>query len=244
MNREEARLELDATTLRPQDASAESRAMAEQDAELGVWLEKRTAFDEEMSAVLNAATVPAGLRESILQAADAKPVKRRKDWIVTALVAMAACIAIGWQVLWPEFGGLPKWQAESLKMVVQVEHGMIRLDQRAANLNLVKRYLAATGLPSPQHLPGTISGLPTYGCKSIRIGTRPATIICFQMENGKEAHLVIMENAGLAGAPPQLKPEFAASKDWNMAAWSDGHLSFMLATTADAAALKKLFGLV
>ena len=64
------------------------------------------------------------------------------------------------------------------------------------------------------------------------------------MENGKEAHLVIMENAGLAGAPPQLKPEFAASKDWNMAAWSDGNQSFMLATTADAAALKKLFGLV
>ncbi|MEQ1749720.1 MAG: hypothetical protein ABL974_09880 [Prosthecobacter sp.] len=53
-----------------------------------------------------------------------------------------------------------------------------------------------------------------------------------------------MENAGLAGAPPQMKPEFASSKNWNMAAWSDGSQSFMLATTADAAALKKLFGLV
>ncbi|MEQ1749719.1 MAG: hypothetical protein ABL974_09875 [Prosthecobacter sp.] len=177
MNREEARLELDATTLRPQDASAEARAMAEQDVELGAWLEKRTAFDEEVSDVLNAGTVPAGLRESILQAAAAKPMKRRKNWIVPVLVAIASCIAIGWQVLWPEFGGMPKWQAESLKAVVQVEYGMSRLDQRAGNLELVKRYLAATGAPNPQRLPETISGLPTYGCKSIRIGTRPATII-------------------------------------------------------------------
>jgi hypothetical protein len=44
VTREEARLELDATTLRPHDASPEARAMLESNAELAAWHAKRTAF--------------------------------------------------------------------------------------------------------------------------------------------------------------------------------------------------------
>jgi hypothetical protein len=49
MNREQAKLELDITTLRPQDASDEAKAMAQSDQSLGAWLIQRTAFDEKVA---------------------------------------------------------------------------------------------------------------------------------------------------------------------------------------------------
>jgi len=48
VNRQEVKLELDATTLRPQDASQEAVALLETDAELAAWHAKRTAFDESV----------------------------------------------------------------------------------------------------------------------------------------------------------------------------------------------------
>ncbi|HRH96558.1 MAG TPA: hypothetical protein PLB55_11515 [Prosthecobacter sp.] len=241
MNREEARLELDATTLRPQDASSEARAMLEGDAELAAWHAKRTAFDESVAEAF-AAAIPAGLRESILQNAK-RPAKRPVRWMMPALIsAAAACIAGAWLLLWPVNGEMPAWQAESLAAVVQVEHGMMKLDDRAPDLEAVKKLLAATSSPSPQRLPGTLGGLPTFGCKRIRIAGRPATIICFKIEGG-EAHLVVMDNARLNSAPPQMKPQFQTSKNWHMATWSDGSQTFLLATSASEQALKKLFGL-
>jgi hypothetical protein len=57
MNRAQAKLELDATTLRPQDASDEAKAMAQSDQSLGAWLITRTAFDEKV-ADASAADLP------------------------------------------------------------------------------------------------------------------------------------------------------------------------------------------
>ncbi len=51
MNRQQAILELDATTLRPQDASEEALEIARKDAALRAWLAKRTAFDEQVADV-------------------------------------------------------------------------------------------------------------------------------------------------------------------------------------------------
>lgn len=112
MNREEAKLELDATTLRPQDASAEARELLQSDAKLREWHAKRTAFDEKVADTL-AASIPAGLKESILQSAKPQPRRSGKRWIAPViLTAAAACIAGAWLLLWPVHGGMPAWQAE------------------------------------------------------------------------------------------------------------------------------------
>ena len=241
MNREEARLELDATTLRPQDASAEARAMVESDPELGAWLKKRTAFDEEVAEVF-AATVPAGLRESILQNAR-RPARRPMRWALPTLAAAAAAIALGWTLLWPVESNMPGWQAESLAAVTKVEYGMSKV-HLSRDFEAIKKMLVADRSPTPEHLPGKVGAMPVLACKCIKVAGRSASIICFEIEPGKEAHLVVMENDGMANVPPQLQPQFKSCKNWNMASWSDGKQSFILATRADEAALKKLFGLV
>ena len=243
MNREEARLELDATTLRPQDASPEARAQAANDPELAAWLEQRTAFDESVADAFQNLPVAPGLRESILSAAYARPHKSTR-WLTPTLIAAAACLAFGWTLFWPGNSAMAAWESESLAAVAKVEYGVVKLDEHAATLEAVKKLLNATGCPCPETVPTKLAGLPTYGCKRIRVDGRAATIICFELESGKEAHLVVMSSQNLCDCPAQDTPCFKSAKNWSYASWSHGEQAFILATTADEAALKKLFGLV
>lgn len=241
MNREEARLELDATTLRPRDASPEARAMAESDAELGAWVKKRAAFDEQVADAF-AASIPAGLRESILQSAR-RPARHPIRWILPTLAAAAAAVTIGWTLFWPASSDMPGWQAESLAAVTKVEYGVSKV-HAAHDLASIKKMLVADLSPSPEHLPGKVEAMPVLACKCIQVAGHAASIICFEIAPGKEAHLVVVDNTSLPDAPPQLQPQFKSCKRWNTACWSEGKQTFLLATTADVAALKKLFGLV
>jgi len=243
VNREEAQLELDATTLRPQDASPEARAMLESDAELAAWHAQRTAFDEKVAEVLSA-SIPAGLRESILQSA-AQNARPKVRWITpTILSAAAACIAGAWLLLWPGNSAMAAWESQSLAAVAKLEYGMTPLDAEAETYEAVKALLNQRECPCPSAVPTTLTSLRTYGCKRVEIDGRTASIICFQMKTGKEAHLVVFDNADLDCCPEQGSPTFKSSKNWSYASWSHGSQAFMLATTDDAAELKKLFGLV
>ncbi len=243
MNREEARLELDATTLRPQDASPEARAMLESDAELAAWHGSRAAFDEEVAEVFANLPVAAGLRENILRAAK-QPAKRPLRWITPTAIAAAACVAIGWTFLWPGSSAMAAWESDSLNAIAKVEYGVMKLDQKAATFEAVKQHLTQSECPCPSALPPGLAGLKTYGCKRVQIDGHAATIICFEIQPGREAHLLVLDNTNLSDCPAQDAPCFKFTKNWAYASWSHGSHTFMLATTADQAMLKKLFGLV
>jgi len=243
VNREEARLELDATTLRPHDASPEARAQAESDPNLAAWLEQRTAFDESVADAFQNLPVAPGLRESILSAAYARP-KKSTRWLTPTLIAAAACLAFGWTLFWPGNSAMAAWESESLAAVARVEYGVMKLDEREASLEAVKKHLTTAECPCPSALPAALAGLRTYGCKRVQIDGHAATIICFELQPGKEAHLVVLDNTNLCDCPAADAPCFKSAKHWRYASWSHGSHAFMLATTADEAALKKLFGLV
>ncbi|MBV6498368.1 MAG: hypothetical protein CJBNEKGG_00590 [Prosthecobacter sp.] len=240
MTHEEARLELDATTLRPQDLSEEARTLLEQDAALAAWTDRRRSFDERVAGAMPE-EVPAGLRERLL-VLDAgsrhRTVWKRTPWFAAA----AAVLLLGGLLVRPGPGPETSWQDEAMVVVRQLEHGRTRLTERAGSLEALRGYLDARHSPSPGRMPGRMDQTRTFGCKLIQAGGHPATIICFQLEDGREAHLVIIENAGPRGRPPE-EPKLTALDGWNLAAWSDGPVSYLLATTADAAALKRLLGL-
>ena len=244
MNREEAQFELDATTLRPQDSSPEARAMLASDAGLAAWHAQRTAFDEEVAyAFQSLATNVPELRENILRAAR-QPAKRPLRWLTPTAIAAAACVLFGWTLLWPGNSAMAAWEYQSLNAIAKVEHGVMSLDERAESLEAVKKHLTASECPCPSALPPALADLRTYGCKRVQVDGRPATIICFEIQPGKEAHLIVLDNNGLCDCPAADEPCFKSSKSWHYASWSHGSQAFMLATTADEAELKKLFGLV
>ena len=240
MNREEAKLELDATTLRPQDASPEALAHVAQDAALANHLAARTEFDEKVSTALSM-SVPADLRASILQAA-APRTGRVVRWLVPALLSAAACVVIGWALLWPVRDDMPEWQAVSLAEIARVEYGLALVDHHSEDLSVIKTSLAEDQSPVPQRLPDGLKSLPVLACKCIQVNGRRASMICFNLEDGAEAHLIVMDNTGMVELPPEQVPQFLQSKNWSMASWSDGSQSFLLATTGHLKALKKLFG--
>lgn len=215
--------------------------MLTSDAELAAWHTQRTAFDEAVAEAL-AVAIPAGLRERILHTAK-HSAKRPLRWVLPTLISAAAAMAVGWTLLWPVNGDMPAWQAESLAAVTKVEYGVSKIDHRSHDYEVIKQMLVADESPTPARLPGTVGGMPVLACKRIHVAGRVASIICFEIEPGKEAHLVVVENTGLPNLPPQLQPQFKNSKHWNMASWSDGSQTFLLATTANEKALKKLFGL-
>lgn len=244
MNREEARLELDATTLRPQDAAAEARAAAERDPGLAAWLDKRTAFDERVADAFEGMTVSdAGLRDRILQAAKRPAASRPRRWFTPIIAAAAACIAFGWVLFWPGNAAMAAWESESLNAVAQVELGVLKLDERAETYEAVRKLLNERDCPCPSTLPQGLAGLRTYGCKRVQVDGRAATIICFELQPGREAHLVVFDNTGLRDCPTQDTPCFKSARNWHYASWSQGSQSFMLATTASEEDLKKLFAL-
>ncbi len=239
MNLAQATLELDASTLRTQDASKEARYLAAQDPVLAAWLKKRTLFDEQIAEAFALPAIPAGLRDNLLLMSK-QPKRQTRRWMAPVILSVAAAVVLSWAMLWPGNGAMPSWQADSIAAVAKLQYGLSRLDERAPNLEAVKKLLAATSSTTPQQaLPGKLAGLPTYGCKRIQVGNRPATIICFKMSSGHEAHLVVMDSANLESHATQ----FSRSKNWNMATWSEGSQTFMLATTSDAVELKRLLGL-
>ncbi|MES2595443.1 MAG: hypothetical protein V4662_08915 [Verrucomicrobiota bacterium] len=250
MTREEARLELDATTLRPQDASAEARAHVERDADLAAWVQQRTAFDESVAEALVPDAVPEGLRERLLALEHAHlPARTRKPvrWMRRGLMSAAAAVAcfwLGWAMIDPVSGEMPPWQAESLRAISRVEHGLAKLDERAPTYEEVRQFLIASGAPCPgKRLPGCLCSQPTFGCKRVKVAGYPATIVCFKLEGRKEAHLIVFDNATFPDVLEKL-PKLRTSHNWHLATWSEGAKTYMLATTADEGELKRLLGLV
>lgn len=242
MTPEEARLQLDATTLRPQDASAEAHAMVERDAELGAWVAARTEFDEHVAAAMENLPIPGNLHERLLRMSGAPaPMKRRVMPQILKYFAAAAVLLFVAGTWWMQNAKAKGWQAEALAKVQLVEHGMSPLQHRSRDLEELKQTLLAEGSMSPAHLPATLAKLHTYGCRTIEVAGKPATIVCFELVPGKEVHLVVMNQSDLHSPPPQNAPLFASSGRWTMATWSDGPQSFMLATSAEAELLKKLF---
>jgi len=214
----------------------------ENGAELVAWHEKRAAFDESAAEVFQRMTAPPGLREKILNAAK-QSARRPLRWITPTAIAAAACVVFGWMLLWPGNSAMAAWESDSLNAIAKVEYGVMRLDEKAATFDAVKQHLSQSECPCPSALPPGLAGLKTHGCKRVKIDGHAATIICFEIQPGREAHLLVLDNTNLCDCPAQDAPCFKSSKNWAYAAWSHGSHAFMLATTADEAVLKKLFGL-
>lgn len=248
MTPEEARLNLDACTLRPGDVEPEARSLAENDPLLGVWMEKRAAFDEKVAHTFNASPVPTGLNDRLLAAmmaeatAPAPATTSRSAWM--SWLALAAVMTLSAVGLWWNASQPPAWQSEALAIVKNVNAGKLPLDAFSPDMAKLKSVLAQASAPSPEILPADLKALAALGCKVIQIGGRPASVVCFKITPNKEAHLITFNVTDVSGAPPEGTPQFASRDGWHTASWKTGDQGYFLATQADEQALKALFAMV
>jgi hypothetical protein len=238
MTPEEARLELDATTLRPQDASEEARALMDRDKELAQWREKRRNFDEDMADLFAEMPVPAMLPKLILQDQAKSVAAQRRKPIFLSFGLLAAAAALLVASLWFINDATPAWEKDSLAMLEKIEGGKMPLDAFSSDLDHLKGVLAKAETPVPQSLPSAMDAFKSLGCKSFKAGGWLASIVCFEVAPGQEAHLVVVDHAEKL----QLvnRKVFAAQGEWQTATWSDGQQTYLLATRAKGVDLEKL----
>jgi hypothetical protein len=242
VNPSNAKLEIDATTLRPQDASEGLPDWVAKEPGLAEWAEKRAEFDEQVSAVYGATAIPAGLRDRILKAStEVKTSPARRVWLRPVL-AIAACVALCAVIFLRPSSGMPAWQVEALRAAVAMESGETSFEVAKGTLEGIKGYLKGVGAKVPGELPAGLAGAHSLGCKRVQIGGHAGVVICFMLESGKEAHLIVIDSGSLPGMPAPGKAEFNTEKEWSLATWTDGVQSYFLASTEDTEELRKLMG--
>jgi hypothetical protein len=244
MDKQEAKRALQA--LRPQDLNTdkpnviEALVFVESDPELKAWWETQQTFDRRVAAKLKEVPLPADLRATILTGRKIEPLRpqpRLSLWLAVAAVVAILCVA-GTSMQISAFGPLP------------------RTEYAAAILPLLKDNAPALGMTSPDHdkiaawlkernapmgtLPAKMAALPTVGCQKFVVHGHNVSLICFVMAGGGIAHLFIVDQRALSDPPRNNSPEFDQVQSWSTAAWSDGRMSYLLATEAGPDALKQL----
>jgi hypothetical protein len=247
MNKDEARLLLDASTLSPEAGSCddevrEALEMARGDDELRGWFAQRQGFDERMADAMSEIPVPQGLRDRILESAGSLPKSRSSTFRL--LMAMAAVVVIcGSWFAWINVRSTDAdlWVKDSLAVMTKIETDPPRvLDIVTHDMNEVRALLAKAGAPLPPALPQTLAPGMTVGCKVFERDGRRATIVCFEIEPGVVAHLAVVEGVDVSRLAKD-HPEFAQTGVWNTAAWAGDGRAYVMATRGSAEALKKIF---
>jgi len=244
MDKQQAKLVLQA--LRPNDpdstqpAFAEALALAESDPELKAWWEAQQQFDHKVSAKLKEVPIPEDLRATIMAGRKIEkfsPTPSFSFWLAAAALVAILCAA-GSLMHYRLYGPQPKdeYVASVLPLLGHnsPDLGMVSSDREKLMAWLKERH-APMGV-----LPDKMASLPPVGCQKYQLHGHNITLICFTMEGGAVAHLFIVNRKALIDPPANNAPVFDEMNGWHTAVWSSGHMSYLLATQAGDAALKKL----
>jgi hypothetical protein len=244
MDKQEAKQVLQA--LRPDDlntdkpAVVEALVLVESDPELKAWWEAQRDFDLRVAAKLKEIPLPDDLRATILSGRKIErftPQPRLSLWLAAAAVVAILCVA-------------------GTFMQVSASGPIAQTDYAAAVLPLLNHDAPDLAMTSPDHdkiaawlkeqnaptgtLPAKMTALPTIGCQKFIVHGHAVSLICFGMEGGGIAHLFIVDQEALSDPPDVNAPAFNQVDTWSTAAWSDGRMSYLLATQAGPDALKQL----
>ncbi len=246
MDKQEAKLVLQA--LRPngldatQPAFAEALALVERDPELKAWWKAQQAFDHQVAAKLEEVPLPPDLRATILagrKIEQFRPQPHLAYWLAAAAVVAVLCV-IGTSL------HTASEDARSVSSARYDEAALAFLGNDAPALGMtspdrdkIVAWLKGHNAPTGD-LPGKMSALPPVGCQKFVVHGHDVSLICFVLAGGKLVHLFVVDQTALSDPPSRSGPEFRQVEGWSTASWSDGRMSYMLATTAGPEALRQL----
>jgi hypothetical protein len=232
--------------LRPNDpdttqpAFAEALALAESDPELKAWWEAQQEFDRKVVAKLQEIPIPDDLRGTIMAGSKIEKFSPQPSfslWLAAAAVVGILCVA--GSVLHDQmFGPQPK-EDYVASVLPLLNHDAPDLAMVSPDRDKIMAWLKVRHAPIGT-LPEKVASLPPVGCQTYQVHGHAVTLICFAMEGGGVAHLFMVNRDAMIDPPADNAPELDDINGWSTAAWSDGHMSYLLATTAGDGALKKL----
>ena len=245
MDKQEAKQVLQA--LRPKDLNTdkpvviEALVFAESDPELKAWWLAQQAFDGKVAAKLEEIPIPSDLRATIMagrKIEQFRPQPHYSLWLAAAAVVAILCIAgTSYQVA--NSTGPMARTAYNDAVLPLLNNDSPPLAMTSPDQDKIVAWLKERNAPLGT-LPAGITALPTVGCQKFVVHGHSISLICFALAGGGIAHLFIIDQGALADPPTLNSPEFAMVQGWSTAAWSDGHMSYLLATQAAPGALKQL----
>jgi hypothetical protein len=244
MDRQEAKLVLQAHQPDHLDVShpafAEALALVETDPELKAWWEAQQAFDRRVAAKLREVPVPADLRSVILTGRKIEqftPQPSLLSWLAAAAVVAFLCVAGTFKEIAMTTGPLAQTDYEATVLPFLHNNApdlAMTSPDRAKIMGWLKERNAPMG-----NLPAGMTTLPTVGCQKYMVHGHTVSLICFVMASGAIAHLFVVDQEALTD-PAGNAPEFNQMQGWSTASWSDGQMSYLLATQAGPDALRLL----
>ena len=205
-----------------------------------------TSMDAEFVGALASVRPPDGLRDQILAAMEvertggsvADAPRRTMAWLRTA--SIAAAVALGAFLAFQVTGG-PSSNNGSLaaltpagveREAINVLNASFSLDRKTADHSKAFAFLAEKDLPIPKDLPAGLKGVPTLGCKVLKLDGHKASLVCFQVK-GNVLHLVVMDLDDVTGEFGELADAKGGCRQcpvtgWSRSSWTDDERAFML----------------
>jgi hypothetical protein len=218
---------------------AEALALAETDPELNAWWNAQQEFDRRVASRLAEVPVPEHLRESLLAAP--KVIAFPPRWHYRAMLAVAALVAILCVAanFWIAHEGPMDREDFTDQAVGELGTNGPQLAKLSSNHDEVKAWLKERNAPVGQ-MPSKVAAMPSIGCQKYVIAGHVVSLICFTLANGREAHLFTVSKEALKNPPTVNVPQFDKMNGWNVASWSDDHMSYLLATDGSMDDLKQM----
>jgi len=246
MDRQEAKLVLQSH--RPTDLDttqpgfAEALALVDSDPELKAWWEAQQAFDQKVAAKLAEVPIPEDLRSTILYGRKIAHFAPRPHFsfslaaaaAVAVLCAVGACYHASWEAARHVSTGQFAQAAVDF-----LGNDAPALAMTSSDHDKIMAWLKEQNAPTGE-LPSKMTALPSVGCQKFDVNGHDVSLVCFNLADGKLVHLFMVDQDALSDPPSRSAPDFSQIGPWSMASWSDGRMSYVLATQDGADSLRQL----
>jgi uncharacterized membrane protein YbaN (DUF454 family) len=233
MDEQQARLILQAYRPGDQDQNdpqfAEALEEMRKNPELARWFAEEREFDLAVAAHLESVAAPYGLKTRILAQARPPATSATSRWaaglaVVAALLFLFAQIVSLWRESSHPSTALPDYTREMVSFVRLTPP----LELESKDLGAIKQWLAQKEMPALE-VPARLAALDPVGCRVLSFRGRDVTLICFQRDKKRLAHLFVVDRSALPKLKPGAAPIFSREGDWTTASWAEKDRAYTIA---------------
>lgn len=197
--------------------------------------------DKALAQKFQAFPVPADLKDRLLAAR--KTVPRRTWWQRPALLGvMAASLMLLGALAFilsraSEQSPFSAYHSYIVEAAATLDH----LDIQTSDLTQIRAWLGGHQAPADFTIPGSLNGKARVGCRVFEWNGHRVSLICFEIEDKKVAHLFVLDESFLSTPPTEPVPQFSTSPEgMATASWSDGQRTYVLALRHGEQELKRV----
>lgn len=205
-------------------------------------------LDEVIARKLEQITAPDGLRERLLAVRPTKtpvpvpvvkvaPNRRRRSWGVTALAAVLVLGLLATGIYLGAGRGGAANEGDSLALAsaefAELLNSGFGLEMRSGDLAEIEQWYAARNAGSAVAVPAELRERLPVGCREIEWEGQRGALICFKLEDGRLAHLVVLPSGAFEN-PPGSEPVVARVAGWERSAWSADGMTYLVFAPPDA----------